>query len=1164
MTADNNSTENIDSSSKSDDDGDYFDRMDVDENNEGTIVAADDDDNDNDNGSHIQLNYHDDKSVSATIQPNENNDDDDNNSSNNNAKSKKKIPSKEQRTPTQPPNLQKKKKSFIPKKPKKSSKDEELIRLALHRNPYFTCLDEEQIERFIEEAELVTDFRPGQAVIVEGPPTTGPTTQHQHKPKRARTVGDEYDEYFDADDDSGPADIDDLWLNDNTTTTTTSKMVNDAEDTDDNASERNNNNPHSSLDVESNNNKNDKKSYLYMIRNGHADVFYETVNPATLGRPNFFGEGGFLFGRNHSASVVAATDKLECFRIDRHTFIHKILPSHNMKRMYRKYASSTATTTDEATASKSSKPNSTAATPIPVANSRENKEDSVDIDMDSNEIETIIDNNVNTGAMDDNGEEIFFMTMDDFLQFFKKERRREGGSSGISDDLDDATASPSTNALSSIANAYQSILRGSSTSTYHDERNWITLEDFCFFHFLMARPDPEIDIAFILMDRSRTGTITRSDFESYIRTSVPYFDQSNSEFIERHFGYGRVIRTHQFSQFLQDLQRELGRQAFLFRVNELAKESSSSSSSSGSGNSLADPHIGYLPAETFIDVLTTTSSWRLPYGVIDRLESLYCKPSIDSAESTALASVRAGTIKGDSPKKVAEYSRRSVLADLERRRNKLGTRHFAYVDYIAFQDLLVQLPAICNLIERSCEIKKGPVSPDDVKVANRVLGIGGRLSRQQVDIIFDLFDLDHDGYLSSEDAISVCGLEIGSNVLEAVEGRYGMSTFAPPPNYPESLASTNEGFGYNRTKDDGRQGNMSLEEWMITQATQFLLSSFAGGFAIFSFFPFDLVKTRMMNQRFSAGHEARLYHSSFECFQTLFRYEGFQGLYRGLLPPLLAAGPEKFVKFTVNDLLRGVLSNKEDGLSFQWLTEIVSGGCAGACQLLVTNPLEIVKIRMQMQGETARIYQEKGFNVPKGLGLHRMSFSQIVADLGASGLYKGAAACLMRDIPFGAIYFPAYAACMDYLVNRDGSTGASSGNILMSGTLAAIPASLLTNPMDLVKTRLQVASRPGEEIYTGIGDCIRKVYQNEGPAAFFKGCFPRVCRIAPQFGISLFAYEKLSQLIGFKGIAPPTNAPVNPHDYRAAFSSVSSRIEMKALDAENLIETIGLFKPPRP
>jgi len=1088
MTIDNNNSDD-DSSSTSEVEGDYCDR---------DIMDADENKNNTHNGTRTRTNKQ------------------------HNSEKNKSINSSKQQ-------------------PKKSVEDEELIRLALHRNPYFTCLDEEQIERLIEEAELITDYRPGQAVIVEGLPqhVVTATTEHtHHEPKVARTVEDDED---------GPADnCDDVWL-----------MVDD--DNDDGDTERN----QPDLIVESYN-KNDTRSYLYVIRNGTADVFYGgTINPATLGKSKMFGEGGFLFGRDHSASIVAATDKLECFRIDRHTFINKILPSHNMKRLYRKYAS-------EAFSSKLT--SSITATPVP--------DKLVDIYIDSDEIITINDSSDNnssstnknvehqasTDTTDNEEEETFFMTMDDFLQFFKEERRGERKSSVGDYNLDDIASSSSSNALSSIANAFQSISRGS--STYHDERNWISLEDFCFFHFLMARPDPEIDIAFILMDRSRKGRISRTDFESYLRTSVPYYDQNNkSEFIERHFGHGRAIRTHQFSQFLQDLQRELGRQAFLFRVNELAEESPVSSSSTngngeedknnkGSSNSFIDPHIGYLPAETFIDVLKSTSNWRLTDGVIDRLESLYCKASIDSAESTALASVRSGTIKGDTPKQVTEYSRRSVLADLERRRNKLGTRHFAYVDFIAFQDLLVQLPAVCNLIERSCEIKKGPVSPDDLKVANRVLGIGGRLSRQQVDIIFELFDLNHDGYLSTEDAISVCGVEIGSNVLEAVEGRDGKYTFAPPPNYPKTLASTNGGFGYNQIDGIDRRHKISLEEWLMTQSTQFLLSSIAGGLAIFSVFPFDLIKTRMMNQRIATGHDRRLYHDSFDCLRKVIRYEGFNGLYRGLLPPLLAAGPEKFVKFTVNDLLRGVLS-KEDAPTFQWLTEMVSGGCAGACQLLVTNPLEIVKIRMQMQGETARLY-----DIPKGLGLHQMSFSEIVADLGASGLYKGAAACLLRDIPFGAIYFPAYAACMDYLVNRDGSAGASSSNILLSGTLAAVPASLLTNPMDLVKTRLQVASLPGKEMYTGISDCIQKVYQTEGLAAFFKGSFPRVCRIAPQFGISLFAYEKLSQLIGFKGIAPPTNAPVNPNDYQTAFSNVSSRIESKAIDAENLIENIGLFKPP--
>lgn len=39
--------------------------------------------------------------------------------------------------------------------------------------------------------------------------------------------------------------------------------------------------------------------------------------------------------------------------------------------------------------------------------------------------------------------------------------------------------------------------------------------------------------------------------------------------------------------------------------------------------------------------------------------------------------------------------------------------------------------------------------------------------------------------------------------------------------------------------------------------------------------------------------------------------------------------------------------------------------------------------------------------VPKG-AIH------IIRQLGVLGLYRGASACLLRDIPFSAIYFPAY------------------------------------------------------------------------------------------------------------------------------------------------------------
>lgn len=55
------------------------------------------------------------------------------------------------------------------------------------------------------------------------------------------------------------------------------------------------------------------------------------------------------------------------------------------------------------------------------------------------------------------------------------------------------------------------------------------------------------------------------------------------------------------------------------------------------------------------------------------------------------------------------------------------------------------------------------------------------------------------------------------------------------------------------------------------------------------------------------------------------------------------------------------------------------------------------KIRLQVQGEAAKVDGA----IPKG-AVH------IIRQLGILGLYKGATACLLRDIPFSAIYFTAY------------------------------------------------------------------------------------------------------------------------------------------------------------
>ncbi|CAB1350746.1 unnamed protein product [Coregonus sp. 'balchen'] len=206
----------------------------------------------------------------------------------------------------------------------------------------------------------------------------------------------------------------------------------------------------------------------------------------------------------------------------------------------------------------------------------------------------------------------------------------------------------------------------------------------------------------------------------------------------------------------------------------------------------------------------------------------------------------------------------------------------------------------------------------------------------------------------------------------------------------------------------------------------------------------------MQNQRTTGSLvEELMYKNSFDCFKKL-----------------LGVAPEKAIKLTVNDFIRGKTRQKDGSIPVP--AEILAGACAGGSQVIFTNPLEIVKIRLQVAGE-----------ITTG---PRVSAISVIKDLGFFGLYKGAKACFLRDIPFSAIYFPCYAHVKAYM---------------------SMPAASLVTPADVIKTRLQVAARAGQTTYSGLVDCFWKILKEEGPRAFWKGAGARVFRSSPQFGVTL-------------------------------------------------------------
>ncbi|XP_026011146.1 calcium-binding mitochondrial carrier protein Aralar2 isoform X1 [Astatotilapia calliptera] len=360
----------------------------------------------------------------------------------------------------------------------------------------------------------------------------------------------------------------------------------------------------------------------------------------------------------------------------------------------------------------------------------------------------------------------------------------------------------------------------------------------------------------------------------------------------------------------------------------------------------------------------------------------------------------------------------------------------------------------------------------------------GQVTPMEVDILFQLADLSEPrGRVGLADIEKIAPLEEGA--------------------LPYNLAEV-------QRQHSGSDGSRPILIQVTESIYRFALGSVAGAVGATAVYPIDLVKTRMQNQRSSGSLVGELmYKNSFDCFKKVVRYEGFFGLYRGLVPQLLGVAPEKAIKLTVNDFVRGKTRQKDGTVPLA--AEILAGGCAGGSQVIFTNPLEIVKIRLQVAGE-----------ITTG---PRVSALSVIRDLGFFGLYKGSKACFLRDIPFSAIYFPCYAHTKAYLTEEDGRIGPA--RMLFAGALAGMPAASLVTPADVIKTRLQVAARAGQTTYSGLMDCFWKILREEGPRAFWKGAGARVFRSSPQFGVTLVTYELLQRwfYIDFGGPKPAGSEP---------------------------------------
>ncbi|KAL2090813.1 hypothetical protein ACEWY4_013076 [Coilia grayii] len=311
-----------------------------------------------------------------------------------------------------------------------------------------------------------------------------------------------------------------------------------------------------------------------------------------------------------------------------------------------------------------------------------------------------------------------------------------------------------------------------------------------------------------------------------------------------------------------------------------------------------------------------------------------------------------------------------------------------------------------------------------------------------------------------------------------------------------------------------------MSQQPISLPAKLINGGIAGIVGVTCVFPIDLAKTRLQNQR--QGHQ--VYRNMMDCLIKTVRSEGYFGMYRGAAVNLTLVTPEKAIKLAANDFFRHHLA--KDGKGLTVFKEMLAGCGAGMCQVIITTPMEMLKIQLQDAGRLAAQQRKPGIMSPTKLAAtntvlsrsytaspapgRAVSATQIARELlhtqGIQGLYKGLGATLMRDVPFSMVYFPLFAH-----LNNMGRSSANGTTpfywSFVAGCLAGSTAAVAVNPCDVVKTRLQSLSRgANEESYKGVVDCVSKIMQREGPSAFLKGAGCRALVIAPLFGIAQVMY----------------------------------------------------------
>ena len=191
------------------------------------------------------------------------------------------------------------------------------------------------------------------------------------------------------------------------------------------------------------------------------------------------------------------------------------------------------------------------------------------------------------------------------------------------------------------------------------------------------------------------------------------------------------------------------------------------------------------------------------------------------------------------------------------------------------------------------------------------------------------------------------------------------------------------------------------------------------------------------------------------------------------------------------------------------MNSFIAGVSAGVLTAVALHPLDLLKVKFQVQDGV--VHREQYPSLRAGV-------ASIWRSEGARGFYRGVFPAMWGSGAAWGLYFYFYEACKRRLADSRGGGALPATHLAYAAWEGGTLTSLLTNPIWLVKTRMQLQGGGGGgggagalPPYRSMAHAFACILREEGPAGLYRGIVPELLKVVPMVSVTFATYEFLSR-----------------------------------------------------